>query len=288
MNFGLSPMVARFGHPAGVDPERFHLLGPYENDPARWLGMTWYDKYSGQAYRIGVGRETPGNIVQVKSYRDVILEYRVHPEPKSLDAKGKPCNQASVGLLSRRPVQLGSLVYIGKESNAVEQVEQELVHSRKEVQATYQPPHLAAWDLIYLPAIRRIPLKRLLAVTGLGSRAIRYIWRGQRRPSPAVQVILQGEAIQWAKESLANEDLSPEDREVAQRVLAASPGHRSEKRWQPVTRRRRGRRARYTPLDLSPGFSPESSTDFPRVFLWAFPGFLSGFSPGFRRPESPR
>jgi hypothetical protein len=114
----------------------------------------------------------------------VILEYRVHPEPKSLDADGKPCDQASRGLLTRRPVQLGSLGYIGKESNGLEQVGQGLVHSRRDVQPTYEPPQLAAWDLTYLPAIRRVPLKRLMTVTGLGSRMIRYYWKGQRRPSP--------------------------------------------------------------------------------------------------------
>jgi hypothetical protein len=55
--------------PARVDPERFHLLGNYEKDPSRWLEMPWFDKYSGRSYRIGVGRATPGDRYQVKSYR---------------------------------------------------------------------------------------------------------------------------------------------------------------------------------------------------------------------------
>jgi hypothetical protein len=63
MNFGLSPIVARFGHPQGVDPERFHLLGTYEKDPAKWLTMPWFDKYTGKLFRIGVGRQTPGDVV---------------------------------------------------------------------------------------------------------------------------------------------------------------------------------------------------------------------------------
>jgi hypothetical protein len=226
MNFGLSPIVARFGHPEGADPERFHLLGTYEKDPAKWLAMPWFDKYSGRQYAIGVGRETPGDVVQVKSYRDVILEYRVHPEPKSLDAEGKPCDQSSRGLLSRRPVQLGSLVYVGKESNQFEQVSQGLLHSRKEVQPAYQPPQLTTWDLIYLPVIRRVPLKRL---TGLGSRVIRYFWKGQRRPSPGMEAVLRAEAVRWAQEALPKADLALEDRVVAERVIAASPGRRLKK-----------------------------------------------------------
>jgi hypothetical protein len=57
--------------------------------------------------------------VQVKSIRDVILEYRVHPEPKSLGPDGRPCGRATIGLLQRRPVRVGAIVYIGKESNAL-------------------------------------------------------------------------------------------------------------------------------------------------------------------------
>ena len=223
MNFGLSPIVAKFGHPAGVDPQRFHLLGSYEKDPTAWLEMVWYDKYSGEVYRIGIGRDTPGDRVQVKSYRDIILEYRVHPEPKSLDSSGVPCHPGSRGLLSRRPVQVGSITFIGKESNAFEQVAQGLVHSRAEVQPTYHPPQLAAWDLVFLPAIRLITLERLVAATGLGSRAIRYLWKGQRRPSPATEAVFRAEARRWAQEAVRTQDLSPEDREVAVRVLIAAP-----------------------------------------------------------------
>jgi len=239
MNFGLSPTVAKFGHPAGVDPERFHLLGSYEKDPTKWLSMVWFDKYSGQAYRIGIGRDTPGDVVQVKSYRDVILEYRVHPEPKSLDGEGKPCDQASRGLLFRRPVQLGSLVYIGKESNALEQVAQGLVHSRTEVQPLYQPPQLTLWDLIYRPAVCKVPLKRLVALTGLTEREIRYYWKGERRPPSEVEALLWEEATRWARRAIRRSSLTEEDRAIAARVLSAA---RPSRRPRGTTRRRARRK----------------------------------------------
>ncbi len=243
MSFGLSPTVATFGHPDGVDPERFHLLGAYEKDPTQWLAMPWFDKYSGRPFRIGVGRDTPGDMVQVKSYRDVILEYRVHPEPKSLDTSSQPCGRASRGLLVRRPVQLGSLVYVGKESNQLEQVGQGLVHSRAEVQPTYQPPQLTPWHLIYRPAICQVPLERLEAVTGLGGREIRYYWKGERRPPPEVEQRLRREAARWARQAVRTPDLSEEDRAVAGRVLAAEPPrHAKRGRGRPTKRRTPARR----------------------------------------------
>jgi len=53
----------------------------------------------------------------VQSDGDVIDHYRVHPEAKSLGPDGLPCGKHTVGLLQRRPVRLGALVHIGKESN---------------------------------------------------------------------------------------------------------------------------------------------------------------------------
>ncbi len=48
-NFILSCHVAPYGHPADADPERFHLIAPYETDPRKWLALPWIDQYSGQA-----------------------------------------------------------------------------------------------------------------------------------------------------------------------------------------------------------------------------------------------
>jgi hypothetical protein len=53
-NFILSCHVRKLGHPIGADPERFHLIAPYETDPRKWETMRWTDQYSkvGKRYRI--------------------------------------------------------------------------------------------------------------------------------------------------------------------------------------------------------------------------------------------
>jgi hypothetical protein len=53
-NFSLSAQVAEFGHPEGVDRTRFHLIAPYEEDPNKYLGLPWIDRFTGTAYRITV------------------------------------------------------------------------------------------------------------------------------------------------------------------------------------------------------------------------------------------
>lgn len=55
LNFLITCHVKPFGHPPGVNPERFHLIAPYESDARKWLKMDWIDQYSkdsGKRYRI--------------------------------------------------------------------------------------------------------------------------------------------------------------------------------------------------------------------------------------------
>ena len=116
----------------------------------------------------------------------------MHPEPKSLDHIGHPCGRGSLGLLGRRPVQLGSLIYIGKESNALEQVELGLIHSLDEVRRSYPEPGASWWEVVVLPELRKVPLKTLVAATGLSERSMRYILDGERRPGPeAAEMLLE-------------------------------------------------------------------------------------------------
>jgi hypothetical protein len=181
-NFALSVQVARLGYPLGVDPERFQLIAQFDKDPTHWLTQPWFDKYTGQAYRISVGRGAPPDSVQVKSYRDVLDDYRVHPEPKSLGADSKPCHRATTGLLTRRPVAIARVRYIGKESNALEAVQHGLIHALSEVRAGYDDPADSAWANA-LPFLKRIPVRQLAVAAGVSERMIKYLRAAERRPS---------------------------------------------------------------------------------------------------------
>lgn len=96
----------------------------------------------------------------VQSDGDVIDHYRVHPEAKSLGPDGMPCGKRAIGLLGRRPVTLGELVHIGKESNRLEEVEQGLVHDWDDVQLVLREPR-AHWKVLTAqddaqPAVQRV------------------------------------------------------------------------------------------------------------------------------------
>jgi hypothetical protein len=96
------------------------------------------DQYPGKSYRITTAsyygdRRT----ARVKTYGDVLVEYEFHPEPKCADTDGNTCSKRTIGLLQRRHIQIGSLKYIGKESNSLEEVESGMEHSAENVYTEY-------------------------------------------------------------------------------------------------------------------------------------------------------
>ena len=76
----------------------------------------------------------------MQTYRDVLDEYRMHPEAKSAGPDGEACGPGTVGDLQRRAVHVGRIRYIGKESNQLEDVETGLVHDPDEVSTEYVDP----------------------------------------------------------------------------------------------------------------------------------------------------
>ena len=109
-NFILSCHVAPFGHPVGADPERFHLIAPYETDPRNWARAAVDRSVFRQALP---NQHDAGNkhaaVARVKSYGDVLEEYEFHEEAKCADASGAPCGKQTMGLLQRRHVTIESM-----------------------------------------------------------------------------------------------------------------------------------------------------------------------------------
>ncbi len=182
-NFLQSCHISQLGHPTEADPERFHLVAPYEADPRKWLRQDWFDQYSGRIYRISTAEHYgKRDTARVKTYGGVLLEYEFHPESKCADRSGRPCTKQSIGLLQRRHVQVGLVKYIGKESNSLEDVEAGVVHSAQAVYTEYSDPRRDEWQTIVLPLLRRVPLSLLVELSGMSRRAVIDFRAGRSRP----------------------------------------------------------------------------------------------------------
>jgi hypothetical protein len=189
-NFLLTCHVRAFGHPQGADPERFHLIAPYESDPARWVEMEWIDQYRGKTYRITTdGHHGGRGVARVKTYGDVFDEYESHPESKCADADGTPTNRQTVGLLRRRHICIVGLKYIGKESSFLENVEWGVLHSSQSVYTEYPDPRRNEWSAVR-EVLWKIPLATFEEMTGKSRRRLIDARSGRREPHPDTRALL--------------------------------------------------------------------------------------------------
>ena len=185
-NFILSCHVRKLGHPIGVDPERFHLIAPYETDPRQWETMQWIDQYSGKRYRIRASAPHGSRtMARVKSYGDVLREYEYHPEAKCADASGAPCRSKPLGCSDGATSRSTSITYIGKESNQLEEVEEQSLLDPSDVYTEYPDPRRDEWATKILPKLKAMPMRELIEQTGLSRSTLQAI-RAGRRPHPKV------------------------------------------------------------------------------------------------------
>jgi len=188
----LSCHVKQFGHPLGVDPERFHLVAFYEVNPSRWLKMPWTDQYTGKPYRITTeGFHGSRNTARVKTYGDVLSEYEFHPGSKSADAHGKPSGKQTIGLLRRRNIRVGQIIYIGRESNKLEEMESGLIHYAQSVYTEYPDSRRDEWETKILPMLRKLSVPVLVRLTNKSPSMLKRTLAGRSRPRGRNQVLLK-------------------------------------------------------------------------------------------------
>jgi hypothetical protein len=189
--------------PPEVDPTQpFHLVAPYNPDPRQWLKLRWVDRYSGRSYRVTTGDAMSEGVVRIKTYRDVVTEYRRHAEHKSLAPDGQPCSPTSAGLLRRRPVEAMRVVYTGKESNRLEDVLHGLIADEDEVTNEYRDPNNDPFVLFVAPVLRTMPVKTVVEASGLGARTVNRARSGKVRPHSAARNVLTAIAIEEARSGL--------------------------------------------------------------------------------------
>jgi hypothetical protein len=184
-NFLLTAQVIPFGHPESVDPEKFHLITPYDSDPRNWFIKEWIDQYSKKRFRITtLGHCGSRQTARVKTYGDVVTEYEFHPEAKCADVSGNTCEKQTVGLLQRRRIKVDLIKCIGKESNSLESVDEGMVHSKQNVYTEYADPRRTEWFVKIQPALKKAKLKSLvrLCKNNLSRREIIELRAGRSKP----------------------------------------------------------------------------------------------------------
>jgi hypothetical protein len=195
-NFLLTCHIRALGHPLGTNPERFHLIAPYESNPAQWTRMKWIDQYSGDRYQIvATGEHGTRQAARVKTHGDVLREYEWHPEAKCADTHGQPCGRQTMGLLQRRHVRINQIRYIGKESNSLEEVESGLVHAASDDYTDYPDPRRGEWNRLQ-DALQSISLSTFERLAGKSRRLLIDARRRRRQPRAKTRQLLESVARQ--------------------------------------------------------------------------------------------
>ena len=180
-NFVLSCHVKVLGRPLAVDPERFHLIAPYEKDPRKWASLPWIDQYSGKYYGVSMsGPHGTRAATRVKTHGDVLREYEHHAESKCADTTERRHISRRSGFFAA-----GMCRSAGCASSARNQI-----GSKKSIKASRRSRTSrisiirmrgATSGTVVTPIIRAMPLNELLRLSGL-SRAPLQAIRAGRRP----------------------------------------------------------------------------------------------------------
>ena len=95
---------------------------------------------------------------------------------------GNPGDKQTVGLLNRRRIRIGTIKFIGKESNSLEDVESGLVQSAQNVYTEYPDPSRDEWDTVIRPALKIPRIDLLAKLSGLSRRMLIDARAGRSRP----------------------------------------------------------------------------------------------------------
>lgn len=102
------------------------------------------------------------------------------PRPSTRIRPGKSCSRQSVGLLARRDVAIDSITYIGKESNRLEEVEEQSLTDASDVYTEYRDPRRDDWVTKVLPMLKAMPMRELMELSGMSRAALKAIRAGRR------------------------------------------------------------------------------------------------------------
>jgi len=128
-SFGILAHTDTLIHGSGEDTPRPTAV--YNPKPHEWLDLDWYDRTTSE--RIQITTADPQNPlfnqhlgegrIRVKTLGDVLAEFRLRPEHKSLVPDGTSATSRTKGLLQRRPIDSAPVLtdLIGKEGNELDE-----------------------------------------------------------------------------------------------------------------------------------------------------------------------
>jgi len=88
-------------------------------------------------------------------------------------------------------VRVERIIYIGKESNRLEEIEAGIIHSPESVYTEYPDPNRDEWRTKILPLLKNIPVAARMRVSGRSRSMLVRAMAGRSRPRKRNQQLLK-------------------------------------------------------------------------------------------------
>ncbi|PYQ38425.1 MAG: hypothetical protein DMG99_18855 [Acidobacteria bacterium] len=85
------PQISRFGHPQGIDPNKFTLITSFSSERGQWMRSKCINIHDPQSRIYELRDEYDGRRAVPKNFFTLLESYQNHPEAKSLGRDGQPC-----------------------------------------------------------------------------------------------------------------------------------------------------------------------------------------------------
>jgi hypothetical protein len=112
-------------------------------------------------------------------------------DPKFIVQTDLASGKQTVGVLHRRHVRVERIIYTGKESNRLEEIEAGVIHSPESVYTEYPDPSRDELPTRILPILKKIPMAALIRVSGKSRSMLRRTIAGQSRSRRKNQQLLK-------------------------------------------------------------------------------------------------
>jgi hypothetical protein len=183
------PLVAL---PSGFDRARLTPIAPFSRDPLEWPGLPWRNRFDGEPLRLTTKPDAEPGRIRVRTYRDVVVDHRLHPDPKAMAADGGHVQRGTSGVVGRLPVRATAIRYIGKETARLDEEESGLLRLAGEPFTAYEDRG-DEWAVVR-DQLRRfrdngsVTVAEIGAAAGASRRTVQYWLNGTQVPrSPAVR-----------------------------------------------------------------------------------------------------
>ncbi|MDX3458949.1 hypothetical protein PV396_44730 [Streptomyces sp. ME02-8801-2C] len=195
----------------------FRLVGSFNSNADEWESMDFYNIHDMESRPYRITTDAPNaemlmsdsGIRKVKSYRDVVSRYAIHPEIKFSDANGNICGEFTRGILHRHHVEIVTFEHHGKEANLLEERDTGMILDGMESITNYSSGE-NDFSEFAAPILKTFTQKKLAQMVkdlgvSISVKRLGDVLRGNSEPRDSLRNALLRVAVRKAIEEMGDE-----------------------------------------------------------------------------------